>query len=168
VPGALFETYGGISQSVDDRDNQYVAYGVRAAGYLRVYRRTNILTPRLGIDSIAPVGGRIGFTELRSESDFRGADPRVDRHAAIASLDYRWAVSGAFAARLFTDATTVAPRIDALRPNQAVFAFGMGLDLYTPTTEIGRLAIAIDSHASARILLSFGVAPRGFGDRQHR
>ncbi len=37
-----------------------------------------------------------------------------------------------------------------------------------PDREIGRLAIAIDSHASARVLLSFGVAPRGFGDRQHR
>jgi hypothetical protein len=168
VPGALFETYGGISQSTDDRDNQHLAYGARIAGYLRVYRSTNILTPRLGIDAIAPLGGRIGFTELRSERDFRGGDSRVDRHAAIASLDYRWAVSGAFAARLFTDATTVAPRFAALRPNQAVFAFGIGLDLYTPTTEIGRLALAIDSHAAAHVLLSFGVAPRGFGDRQHR
>ena len=168
VPGQLLEGYVGASQGIRHTANDHGTLGFRAASYLSLVRPTNILSPRLVVDAVVPVGDApIGFREARRGTEFRGFDGRADNIAIVGSLDYRWAIARYVAARVFADTTTVTPTLQSLDLRTLRYAFGGGIDLHTSTTEVGRIAIAF-SEGATRFLFSYGLPPAGFGDRQHR
>ena len=126
------------------------------------------INPRVTLDVISPLGSKgLPFVEYVSEGGFRGQSGRVDRVAALASLDYRWQLRPFVAARIFVDATTVAPTLPKLSLEHLAWAAGFAIDLHSSQTAIGRVGIAASPDAVSLILV-FGLADPGFGDRQHR
>jgi hypothetical protein len=166
--GAMVEAYGGLHKGVHLRDADAVGIGARWAAYIPVYRVTNIISPRIAIDSILPLGEvPLPFNDYVSAGDFRGFDSRRDKVAMVASLDYRWTLMKFVAARVFGDATNVAPELESLGLDKMRYAWGFGFDLHSATAQLGRVAAAF-SEGDVRLFFSLGVAPSGFGDRQHR
>lgn len=168
IPGLLLEAYGGTSQDVHRDYASTLNAGGRAAWFISIVRKTTILSPRVTLDVVEPLGDRpLPFREYAYASGFRGSGGRIDRVAALASLDYRWQLRTFVAARLFVDATTVAPAVSELRPDDLSWAVGTTIDLHSTTTELGRIGVAYSS-GGLQLLLVLGLSDPGFGDRQHR
>ena len=166
--GLLLEAYGGSSQDTNGVYAPALHAGGRAAWFISVVRKTSIINPRITLDVISPLGSKgLPFVEYVYASGFRGESDRVDRVAALASIDYRWQLRPFLAARVFVDATTVAPTIPKLSVEHLSWAAGFGIDLHSTTTAIGRVGIAA-SPDTVSLILVFGLADPGFGDRQHR
>lgn len=166
--GAMMEAYGGVYNGIRSQGASAVASGVRWAAFLPLYRVTNVISPRITIDTITPLGDApLPFFDYLSAADFRGFDGRRDRVVMVASVDYRWTLIQYIAARVFGDATNVAPEVSSLALEHARYAWGLGFDLHSASTQIGRVAASF-SQGDMRLFLSLGVAPSGFGDRQHR
>ncbi len=166
--GAMVEAYAGLYNGMREEDADAFGAGARWAAYIPVYRVTNILSPRIAIDTIMPLGDvPLPFNDYLTASDFRGFDGRRDQVAMVASLDYRWTVMKFIAARIFGDATNVAPDVPSLGLEHARYAWGFGFDLHSSSAQLGRVAAAF-SEGDVRLFFSLGVAPSGFGDRQHR
>ncbi len=169
-PGALVEVYAGRGFDVLGDPVRFARAGWRVAGYIPLYRQSNILSPRLLFDHLIPLGGlAVPFVELPRQPDFRGFDTRRDELSVVASLDYTWGLLDFMGARIFVDAATVAPGLDALELEHLEhlrFAGGLGIDLYTSTDTLAQLAVSV-SGDGPRLLLSLGV-PSNYGDRQHR
>jgi hypothetical protein len=173
TPGSLIEAYIGGGRDLglaEDVDVRFMRWGGRIAGFIPIYRRTNILSPRVVFDTVVPVNGLpLPFYELSRQPDFRGFDTRRDNVSVVASLDYTWQLVPFLGMRLFLDAATVAPSVAEFGLQQIEklrYAGGLGLDLYTDSASLARLELAT-SPEGLRVLFSVG-APTGFGDRQHR
>lgn len=170
--GALVEGYIGYAGSVgredlriDPRAMQYGRFGFRGAIFLPIFRKTNILSPKLVVDMLQPVTRKpIPFYELARETDFRGFHTRRDQLSTTASLDYRWGFAPQISGRLFVDVNTMGPELAKLGPPR--WAAGFGMDIYASLQDIGSWAISF-SPEGVGFHLSFGV-PNSFGDRQHR
>lgn len=168
--GALIEGYTGGAHSVLGQTVAFMRFGWRAAGFIPIYRQTNIFSPRLVVDRLLPLGGLpVPFNELPQQPDFRGFDTRRDLVSIVLSLDYTWELVDFMGARLFFDVATVSNGVADFGLDQikhARYAGGLGFDFYTDTTLIAQFAVS-GSADGPRVLLSIG-APEGFGDRQHR
>jgi hypothetical protein len=165
--GFLFESYAGRSHDSDAPDHRFWRVGGRLASFHEVVRSTNILSPKLVLDTLSRVGDtEVPFTELTAQPDFRGFDTRRDDVSLVASLDYRWGIWRYAAARIFVDGATVAPRVAALRLEHLRWATGFGFDVFSNTTLLGSASL-VGSPEGFRFLMRFGVGS-GFGDRQHR
>jgi hypothetical protein len=167
-PGVLVEGYQGLGQGIVDDPTRFGRAGFRMGAFLPFIRRTTILSPKIVVDGVTPIGNttQLPFQELVGQPTFRGFDNRRDFVSAVASLDYRWYLSRFVAARIFGDLARVAPSIWEMTLDDWRWAAGFGFDLHTSTTEVGRVAIA-GSTEGFHFLLAFGV-PALFGDRQHR
>jgi hypothetical protein len=175
-PGVMAEGYLGAAVApatrgaLDDRDVTFMRLGGRVAGFVPIYRRTNILSPRLAVDRLVSLGGPpVPFTELPRQPDFRGFDTRRDGLSLVASLDYSWQLVDFLGVRVFVDTATTAPSLGALSVDELKelrFAVGTGLDLFVSSDDVGQLSFSA-SPEGVRVLLSLGV-PSDYGDRQHR
>ncbi|MCA9630478.1 MAG: hypothetical protein KC766_22560 [Myxococcales bacterium] len=166
-PGIQLETYLGHALGIPPTETSFIRSGGRIATYFEVYKRSNILSPRLVLDTMRPLdNASIPFNELTRQPDFRGFDSRRDFSSLVASLDYRWTVMRYLAARLFADAAIVAPDLPGLRHETPRFAAGSALDFFTRSGSLGSVT-TVFSPEGFKLTLSFGVAG-GFGDRQHR
>lgn len=166
--GLLLEAYGGASQDTNGTYAPALHGGGRVAWFISVIRKTSIINPRLTLDVVSPLGDKgLPFFEYAYAGGFRGVSGRSDRVAALASVDYRWQLRPYVAARVFVDATTVAPSIPRLSAEHISWAAGFGIDLHSTQTAIGRVGVAA-SPDTVQLLLVFGLADPGFGDRQHR
>src|SRR5690606_10564923 len=114
-PGLQLEVYGGHAVGIPPTATSFLRTGGRIATHIEVYRRSNILSPRLVLDTMRPVGDfSIPWGELTRQPDFRGFDTRRDRTSLVASLDYRWTLMRYLAAKLFVDMAQVAPDLPSL------------------------------------------------------
>lgn len=166
-PGIQLETYLGHALGIPPTETSFIRTGGRVATFFEVYKRSNILSPRLVLDTMRPLdNATIPFNELTRQPDFRGFDSRRDFSSLVASLDYRWTVMRYLAARLFTDAAMVAPDLPSLRHQDPRFAAGSSLEFFTRSGSLGSVT-TVFSPEGFKLTLSFGVAG-GFGDRQHR
>ncbi len=163
--GVLVELYTGRGAGFGSTDTRFSRAGGRAAGFIGVGDRSNVLSPKLVLDTLDPIDGRLPFVELPRQPDFRGFDNRRDFVSVVGSLDYRWTLMRYLAARLFVDVATVAPSIGELELDLRP-ASGFGFDVFSRSTQLGSVAF-VGTPEGARFLLSFGVASV-FGDRQHR
>jgi hypothetical protein len=170
TPGALIEAYTGGAHSTEGETVALMRFGTRFAGFIPVYRETNIFSPRLVMDHVLPLGGvPVPFNELARQPDFRGFDTRRDLLSVVTGFDYTWQMVKFMGSRLFFDVATVAEGVKEFSFDQikdARYAGGVGLDFYTDTTLIAQIAVVFSPEGS-RFLFSIG-APEGFGDRQHR
>ncbi|HHH31325.1 MAG TPA: hypothetical protein ENK57_23670, partial [Polyangiaceae bacterium] len=142
--GVLLEGYLGHGQSFQGEPVNYARHGWRAAGFIPIYRRTNILSPRLVFDRLIPLGNTpVPFYELPRQPDFRGFDTRRDFISMVASIDYTWQLVSFMSMRAFVDGATVAPELDEITLDQLRhmrFAGGLGFDFYNRTAILGRIA----------------------------
>lgn len=165
--GGLLEGYTGLARGTGDDPSGYFRVGGRAALFIPILRKSNILSPRVTLDGLVPaLSPRVPFTALVSQPEFRGFDTHLDYFSAVASLDYRWSLMRYLAARVFLDAASVAPHPLRIFDAPPRLAAGFGIDLFSDSTLLGQLAFSF-SGDGVRLLLSFGLPP-GFGDRQHR
>jgi hypothetical protein len=168
--GALVEGYTGGAHSVDGQDVAFMRFGWRAAGFIPIYRETNIFSPRVVLDRLLPLGGvPVPFNQYPGQPDFRGFDTRRDLLSIVVSLDYSWQLVPFMGTRLFFDIGTVSDGFAGFSLAQlkdARYAGGFAIDFYTDTTLVAQFALS-QSTEGPRLLLTVG-APEGFGDRQHR
>ena len=165
--GGLLEGYGGLARGTGDDLSTYFRVGGRAALFVPILKQSNILSPQVALDGLAPAtDARVPFTDLVSQPEFRGFDTRRDYFSALVTLDYRWSLMRYLAARLFVDAASVASSPSRIFDAPPRIAAGFGVDLFGESALLGQLAFSF-SHDGFRVLLSFGLPP-GFGDRQHR
>jgi hypothetical protein len=165
--GGLLEGYTGFARGTGDDPSGYFRMGGRAALFIPILRKSNILSPRLTLDGLVPaLDARVPFTALVGQPEFRGFDTHLDYFSAVATIDYRWSLMRYLAARVFLDAASVAPNPLLIFNAPPRFATGFGIDLFSDSTLLGQLAFSF-SGDGFRLLLSFGLPP-GFGDRQHR
>ncbi|MFO0588078.1 MAG: hypothetical protein U0441_11085 [Polyangiaceae bacterium] len=163
--GAYVEGYVGWGRGLEADRTDYARFGFRGALFLAIYRATNILSPRLSVDRVAPLNKEpIPFYELPRENDFRGFHTRRDQLSTTASLDYRWGFAPQVSGRLFVDVNSVGPEL--VRLGSPRWAAGFGMDIYASAHDIGSWAFSF-SPDGIGFSLSFGV-PSSFGDRQHR
>ena len=163
--GALVEGYLGFAAGVGETPVQYVRAGFRGAVFVPIYRKTNILIPKLVVDQLKALNREpIPFYELARENDFRGFRSRRDELSATASLDYRWGFAPQVSGRLFADFNSVGSELVKLGGPR--WAVGFGMDIYASLQDIGSWAFSF-SPEGVGFHLSFGV-PNSFGDRQHR
>jgi hypothetical protein len=169
-PGALVEAYAGGAHNTRGEDVAFMRFGGRVAGFIPIYRRTNILSPRVVFDRLVPLGGLpVPFNELPRQPDFRGFDYRRDFVSIVGSVDYTWLLVPFMGLRLFLDAATVAPSLSEFRLENIEdmrYAGGFGVDLYTTQAQLARMQVAA-SGDGVQLHFSLGT-PEGFGDRQHR
>lgn len=166
--GVLLESYAGTARRfLRGPDVAFLRMGGRTAGFIPIYRSTNILSPAIFIDGIVPLGGLdVPFTELPQQPDYRGIDDRRDNISIVGALTYRWLLVDHVGARLFFDTATVTDEISNVDLTGLRYAGGFGVDLHTDSAEIGRISMS-GSPDGVRLLLSIGVS-RAYGDRQHR
>lgn len=166
-PGLQLEVYGGHAVGIPPTATSFLRTGGRIATHIEVYRRSNILSPRLVLDTMRPVGDfSIPWGELTQQPDFRGFNTRRDRTSLVASLDYRWTIMRYLAAKLFVDMAQVSPDLPNLREQTPRYAGGLGLAVFTRSGSLGSLTTMF-SPEGYKLTLTFGVSG-GFGDRQHR
>jgi hypothetical protein len=169
-PGVSFETYLGTARSFGLADSVYthlMRWGGQAAVFVPILRRSNILSPKVVLDGMYPYeSGRIAFTELTGQPQYRGHDNRRDRVSLVTSLDYRFAIYRYLAGRVFVDGATVAPAVSDLDITGLRYAVGFGVDISDSDSQVGEFNIAF-SGDGLDFALSFGL-PDSFGDRQHR
>jgi hypothetical protein len=167
-PGVLLEAYGGVTAGLGGDPTNFYRLGGRAAGFISVRRRSNILSPKIAIDGIAapPTAPPVPFTELVNQPDFRGIDSRVDKISVVYSLDYRWSMIRYLGPRLFIDAAQVGPDMATAFKVVPRVAGGFGVDLFSDDTELAQAMMSFSTEG-VRVLFAFGV-PTQFGDRQHR
>jgi hypothetical protein len=167
-PGVLLESYGGITTGLGADPTRFFRIGGRAAGFISIRRRTNILSPKIVIDGIAQPtwAPNVPFTELVNQPDFRGIDSRVDRLSVVYSLDYRWSMVRYVGPRLFIDAAQVGPDMGQMFKAPPRVAGGLGVDLFSDDTELAQAMMSFSTEG-IRVLFTFGI-PTQFGDRQHR
>lgn len=164
--GFLVEGYYGISDGVFDTEGRFGRAGGRTAAFVRLFKSSNILSPKVVLDGLYEIEGEAPFFELPDQPDYRGLETRIDFTTAVASLDYRWAVGRYSAARLFVDAATAAPSVDRLNAKHMKWAGGFGLDMFSTTSPLGSAFVSF-SKEGARLVVNIGTA-EAFGDRQHR
>lgn len=165
--GFLGEAYAGGGRDTRGGDIDLVRYGGRLAGFFPIYRTTNILSPRVVLDGVAPLyDTALPFTELTGQPDFRGLDTRRDLLSLVGSLEYRWLIVESVGMRLFGDTAVVAPDFENIDFAALRWALGMALDLHTNDSEIGQLGFSA-APDGVRLLFSLGVST-SYGDRQHR
>jgi hypothetical protein len=166
-PGLLLEGYAGSSEGLVQEEGRFGRIGGRAAGFFSLYRRTNVLSPRLVLDGVSQRSDTaVPFTELARQPDFRGFNTRRDFTSLVVSLDYRWKIANSIAGHMFVDGATVAPSVRDLRWKGMRYATGFGAHLYSDNAHLARIGLVV-SPEGVLFQLSFGVAG-GFGDRQHR
>ena len=167
-PGYLAEVYAGYGGELGKtQSTRFAKTGGRLASFTRFGRTAGVLSPKIVVDTISPVGDtNVPFILLPSQSDFRGFNNRRDYVSLVGSLDYRWALARFFAARLFADIATVAPNTRELTLNGLRYAGGVGVDIFSRSTPLGSIATSF-SPEGMRLLLRIGLAPT-FGDRQHK
>jgi hypothetical protein len=163
--GAYTEGYIGYGRGVGPDPTQYARFGFRGALFLSVFRKANIVIPKLVVDQLTSLThAPIPFYELARETDFRGFHTRRDALSTTASIDYRWGFAPQISGRLFVDVNSVGSELAKLgRPR---WAAGFGMDIYASAHDIGAWAFSFSPEGVA-FFLSFGV-PSSFGDRQHR
>jgi hypothetical protein len=164
LPGFMAEVYGGYAHQVRGIEIALARTGGRMAGFIPVYRKQNLLSPKIAIDGVAS-DLPVPFTELARQPDYRGADNRRDYVSLVGSVDYIWAFAKYAAARIFVDAATVGPAVDELPLEDIRIAAGGGFELYSTEVSIARLLLA-GSADGFHVHLSVGT-PSLFGDRQH-
>jgi hypothetical protein len=166
-PGVLVETYAGAAVGVGGDPTRFYRIGGRAAGFISILRRTNILSPKIVLDGTArPAGEILPFTQLVGQPDFRGLDTRVDNLSLVASIDYRWSMIRYLGPRIFMDMASVGPDMGSIFKSAPRFAGGFGFDLFSDSTELAQAMMSFSTEG-VRVLFTFGV-PTQFGDRQHR
>jgi hypothetical protein len=164
--GALFEGYGGLGLRVLGSSGEFLRTGLQAAGFFPIIRRSSVISPKIVIDGVASGEGELPFIELVGTPAFRGFDTRRDNVSAVASLDYRWHLIRFVAARLFGDVARVYPSLSRLSVDELRWVVGLGFDLASSNSELGRVAVAVGPEGF-NLLFTIGV-PARFGDRQHR
>ena len=164
-PGVMAETYGGYGRQTQGTEVGFARVGGRLAGFIPIYRTTNILSPKLVLDGVVDLEG-LPFTELARQPDYRGTDNRRDLVSLVGSLDYVWAFARFAALRVFFDAATVGPAVQALPLSELRFVGGGGIDIFSLHADIMNLWLA-GSTDGFHVLFGFG-SPVRFGDRQHR
>jgi hypothetical protein len=166
VAGYLFEGYLGRGRGFQGTEAHFNRAGGRAAAFFSILERSNVLSPKIVIDGLAPIDASVPFVELPRQPDFRGFDNRRDFVSVVGSLDYRWTLMRYLGARLFGDTATVAPRVKALTLDGLRWDAGFGLDVFSRSTQLGSIAFS-GSPDGVRFFFLFGIQS-GFGDRQHR
>jgi hypothetical protein len=163
----LLEGYQGGGHGILGDPTRFVRAGFRAAAFVPFVRSTTILSPKIVVDGILPVAAAdIPFQEMPKQPTYRGFDNRRDYVSAVASVDYRWFVMRLVAARVFADVARVAPSLSELNFENLRWVAGLGLDLHSSTSEIGRIAVA-GGPEGFHFLFTLGLQAH-FGDRQHR
>ena len=163
----MLELYAGRATGPGSTIAEYYQFGGRAALFIPVVRPTNILSPKLVLDEMRPLGGsQVPFTLLQTQPDFRGGGSRADLASAVASIDYRWSFVRFISARLFFDVASVAPTVSNVLDHGPRYAAGFGFDFFSRSAELGQIALATGPDGT-RFLLSIGVGS-SFGDRQHQ
>ncbi len=166
-PGWLAESYAGLATGLLGSEARFGRVGGRLAAFVPVERQTNILSPKLVLEGLVPIGDApVPFYEWTGQPDFLGIDDRVDNVSLVGSLDYRWLFVDHLAARLFVDVAVVAPELGALDFASMRPAIGAAFDLHIDAAEVGQIGVSA-SPEGPRVLLSIGQAT-GYGDRQHR
>ncbi len=176
-PGVLLEGYLGGAHSIYGEPVSFMRMGARAQVYIPIYRRTNLLSPRIVLDRVQPLGAsqtvgddvRLPFYELARQPDFRGYDYRRDFISMVASLDYSWVLVPFLGMRVFFDAATVAPSVTQISLAQLKhmrYAGGVALDVFAGKSALASIGIAASSDG-VRVVGNIGV-PSSYGDRQHR
>jgi len=165
--GVLMEAYAGEARGVGGDPTRFLRLGGRAAFFVPILRRTNVLSVAVILDGLAaPSGAAVPFTQLVGQPDYRGSDDRFDDVSYVVSVDYRWEFLPFLGARIFVDVAAVGPEAQELVDERPRAAVGFGLDIYTPSTTLGEVSFAggADGVTAA---LRIGV-PSRFGDRLHR
>jgi hypothetical protein len=165
TPGVMAEAYGGYARETRGLEAAFARVGGRLAGFIPIYRTTNILSPRLVLDGVVDVDG-LPFTELARQPDYRGLDDRRDFVSLVGSLDYIWAFARFAALRVFVDAATVGPAVEKLPLDRLRVAGGGGIDIFSAHTNIMSMRLG-GSADGFHLALGIG-RPLRFGDRQHR
>ena len=145
--GSLFQV---TRHHYADRDATYSfdRVEVEAVQHIPILRENWVISLRGRLESVLADDDQVPYfllPSLGSGSTLRGYSSWRfrDRHALLASAEWRWIVSRlALDLALFGDTGMVAPRFDALTTSQFVSDFGIGLRFHAPARTPLRVEVA--------------------------
>lgn len=162
-PGVRIEGYGGVSTGMAGDESRFARGGLDVALYVPVIRRNRLLVPRVIVDALENLDDNVPvpFTEYARHLSFRGTSPRTmlraDNIMVQPSIEYQWPLSFNVRGHLFLDYLLVARRFADLTFSGAPYAYGLGFDVHSSDSEVGRLSISNGSEG-LRIFLSIGLS----------
>ena len=133
-----------------DRDNAYTftRFDVEAVQHIPILRENWVISLRGRLESAIDDEDQVPYfllPALGSGSTLRGYSSWRfrDRHAVLASAEWRWIVNRlALDVALFTDTGMVAPRFDALSTSGLISDYGIGVRFHSPVRTPLRVELA--------------------------
>jgi hypothetical protein len=171
APGFRLEAYAGLSNGVQDDKGRFRRLGVDIAPYIPVLERNRVLVPRFILDTVDDLSEEqpLAFTDYPRQPAFRGASRtqllRTDLFSAVPSLEYQWPLTHNVSGHLFMDYLMVADSMQHLTFRDAPYAYGIGISIQGPRSEIGRMAVSAGSEG-VRFMLNLGLGSH-VSDRMH-
>ena len=160
--GSLFQV---TRHHFADRDATYSfdRLEVEAVQHIPILRENWVISLRGRLDSAIDDDDQVPYfllPSLGSGSTLRGYSSWRfrDRHAVLASAEWRWIVNRmALDLALFADTGMVAPRFDALTTSRFVSDYGIGVRFHAPASTPLRVELA-RSHEGMRVVFSASAA----------
>ena len=157
--GSLLLGYGGISHQLDS-DVNFWHYGVEAQHFINLGLGPRVLVARFHGEAVTGNLDQIPISELPmlGGGDFLRGYPYArfrDRIAAVATLQYMWSLTANSSAYLFSDVGRVWRGWDEMSLDEMHAGFGLGLELYAPSSFLVDVAIASSTDGGVALMAEF-------------
>ena len=162
-PGIRLEGYTGLSNGYGLNKSQYSRAGFDAAFYIPLIKKNRLLVPRIVFDRLYNLKDDIAipFTEYPRHPSFRGVSSRTmlrsDKILLVPSIEYQWPLTIQVRGHIFLDYLVVSDKWENLTFNNTPYAFGIGIDIHSKHSELGRIQISTGSE-NVRIMVSLGLS----------
>jgi outer membrane protein assembly factor BamA len=145
--GTLLAAYGGAAIAVDAASADYGRYGIDAQQFFRLAEGPRVLSLRAHLEGVTGKLDEVPFTDLPrlgGKQSLRGypLDRFRDRIAALGSAEYTWDLARMISANLFVDAGRVYRSVDDLSLDDLRVGYGVGLDLHSERSFVGRVEVS--------------------------
>ncbi len=160
--GTLLAAYTGAAIGLDNMSEDYQRYGVDAQQFIRLAEGPRVLSFRAHLEGVTGNLDEVPFTDLPrlgGKQSLRGysLDRFRDRVAALGSVEYTWDLARMISASLFVDAGRVYRSADDLSLDDMRVGYGVGLDLHTEHSFVGRVSLA--SSIDGGVFVDFSLDP---------
>ncbi|MGE0400193.1 MAG: BamA/TamA family outer membrane protein [Kofleriaceae bacterium] len=160
--GTLVAAYTGAAIALDDNSADYRRYGADLQQFFRLAEGPRVLSLRAHVEGVTGNLDEVPFTDLPrlgGKQSLRGysLDRFRDRIAAVGSAEYTWDLARILSASLFVDVGRVYRSLDDLTLDDVRVGYGVGLDVHTEHSFVGRVSLA--SSIDGGVFVDFSVDP---------
>jgi hypothetical protein len=147
-PGVRSEVYLGLARGTFNDDNRLLRTGVDFSAFIPLIRNNRLFVPRVvfNVTENFEDEPEISFVDYPRQPSFRGVSNRQlyrnDNYSLLTSLEYHWPLTLHVSGILFADHWMISPALPRMSVSNAPRAIGIGINMHTRHTEIGRALLS--------------------------